>query len=305
VPSLRIPSLNLPLCIVVLTWGFNFVALKVLYEEMTAPAVSVVRYAVMLALLLIVCRVRREPLRVERADFPRVMFAGFISMGVYMVLFLEGMAGTTAAEGAIVLATAPLLTYLLSVLLKHEAYRPLALLGTFIAFVGVAIVVLGGAAAGHGSVRGNLLVLLSALVWAYSAVIMKPLVTKYKPLPLFTLSVPAGLPVLLPYGLAASWTTDYAAISPSGWLMFAHVSVLSGVVAFVCFYEGVRQVGAAAATMYQFFVPPTAAFCAWLVLGKALALPQLFGLLVVIAGVVTTARARAATLARPVQEALA
>ena len=283
---------NLPLSIVVVFWAFNFVAVKVVYREMTAPVLALVRYFLMWALLVLVCRIRKESLAVEKEDRIRVYLNGFLSMGLYMVLFLGGMANTTASEGAIIMATSPLFTYLLSVIFRWERFRWLALTGSFIAFGGVVMIVAEGNHKGHGTLVGNLMVLAAALAWAISTAFMKPIVTKYRPLPVFTASLPGALPAMLIYGIVPTIHQDFAAISPYGWLMFGHVAILSGVVAFVCFYEGVRQIGPSASTTYQFLVPPVAALFAVLILGDSLLPLQYAGMVIVLAGVFLASWAR-------------
>lgn len=294
---MKIP-LNVPLTITALSWGFNFVALKELYREMTPPTVSVARYGVMFALLVLICLVRRESLVPKREDVARILGVGFVAMGLYMVLFMEGMKGTTPAEGAIVLATAPIFTFFFSCFFGQEKFSSSALMGSLIAFTGVVLVILGGSAAGHGSVQGNVTILISAVVWAGGAVMMKPLLSRYSPVAVLTMAMPGALPVLIPYGLAATLATDFAKITPTGWFNFSTVAVMSGVVAFVCFYTGLRQIGASAAALYQYFVPPIAAFFAWVVMGKPLGPIQFLGLAVVLGGVAYAgqARARAARL---------
>lgn len=282
---------NLPLLVVVLSWGFNFVAVKVVYREMTAPALSLVRFAVMYVMLVALCGIQGHSIR-YRKDWPKVITAGALSMGVYMVLFLEGMRFTTPAEGAIVLAMAPLITFFLACLLKQEAFSWEALAGSVVAFVGVSMVVFGEGAGGHGSLLGNLLVFASAVAWAVAAVYMRPILSSYEPAQFFTMSMPGALIVLLPYGWGALMKTNLHAITPYAWLMFAQMAVMSGVIAFACFYAGIKQVGAARATMYQFFVPPCAALSAWWVLGKTLAWMQVVGMAVVLVGVLYASWAR-------------
>jgi drug/metabolite transporter (DMT)-like permease len=106
------------------------------------------------------------------------------------------------------------------------------------------------------------------------------------------MSMPGALVILVPYGWSAMVQTNFSAITPYAWLMFAQVAVMSGVVAFACFYTGIKQVGAAQATMYQFFVPPFAALSAWWVLGKVLLPLQMFGMIVVLGGVLYASWAR-------------
>jgi drug/metabolite transporter (DMT)-like permease len=281
---------NLPLLITVLSWGFNFVALKLLYapDQMTAPSVGLVRFIGMYVMLLALCSLRGESLRYPKGDVLRILFMGFLAMGVYMYFFLEGMKGSTAAEGAIILATSPIFTAIFAAIAGQEKFNKGALLGAVLAFLGVVIVIMAGvqhAQQEKDKLLGNILILISSVIWAGSTVYSRPLVEKYSPFRVLTLSMPGALLVLLPYGLLPSLAVDWQGLKPITWWMLAHVALMAGVVGFAGFYAGVRQIGAPGAMLYQYFVPPTAAFCAWLVLGQPMQPLQLVGLLVVLSGV--------------------
>jgi drug/metabolite transporter (DMT)-like permease len=246
----------------------------------------------MWALLHVVCLGFRNSTRVAREDLGKVLAAGFVSLGVYMVFFLEGMQNTSAAEGAVLLATAPLLTYVFSVAGKLETFSLGGLFGTLLAFAGVSAVILGGARAGSGTLVGNLTVFTSAVIWALSTLQMRPLLTRYEPLPLLTASVPGALPLLIPYGALATSQTRWAELTTTTWANLVQITFGSGLIAFVCFYMGVKSVGPAIATRYQFFVPVIAAGISWIVFGRSLVGIQWLGIAGVIGGVAVTSFAR-------------
>jgi drug/metabolite transporter (DMT)-like permease len=288
----------------VAAWGFNFVALKLLYlpGQMDAPSVGLVRFLIMWALLAAISCFRGDSLRYPKGEALRILGLGALAMGVYMVLFLEGMKGSTAAEGAIILATAPIFTAVFAALAGQERFRLGSLVGAIIAFAGVVIVITNGvhpAQQASGKLLGNLLIFLSSIVWAYSSVYSRPLVEKYSPFRVLTLSMPGALPVLLPYGFLATLSVDWSKLQSLSWIMLLHVAVLAGVVGFAGFYAGVRQIGAAGAMLYQFLVPPTAAISAWLVLGQPMTLLQGAGLIVVLAGLALAMQQRTRTPSLP------
>ncbi len=212
-------------------------------------------------------------------------------MGIYLVVFLEGMKYSTPAEGAIILGTGPAFTLLFAVLVKQEQFRWRALVGMLIAFCGVVVVVLSGPSVHSGSVSasdklmGNLLVLVAAVIWAISVVVTRPLVGKIEPLRMFTLSMPGAIAALLPFGLLPSLHTDYTHMSATGWWMLLYVAVIAGALGFALFYEGIKQVGASGAMTYQYFVSPLAAIFGWVVMKIPMTPLQFVGLVVVLLGV--------------------
>jgi len=268
------------------------VSLKLLYKEIDTPAVALLRFGAMWAVLIPLCLFRGLSLKYDRSDAIRVLFSGFLAMGLYMVLFLEGMSMTSPAEGAIILATSPVLTYIISILVKAERFNAAAMLNSLVAFIGVGLVILGGSSSTGGTVLGNLVIFGSSIVWSGSIVYMKPLLRKYEASQLLALSMPGGAIVMIPFGFHAVSVTHFAAISLAGWLMFLQVSILSGVVGFACYYLGVKQVGPSQTSLYQYFVPPTAMFFAWVLMGKTLAPIQGVGFVILLIGVILTTRAR-------------
>ena len=276
-------------------WAFNFVALKLVYGQIDPSTLALTRFAVMWSVLALICRLAGFSLRYAKEDFIRLMTLGFLSMGVYIIVFLEGMQRTTATDGAILLATSPIWTALIAVLFRHERFSWGALGGAVVAFGGVAFVVLSGSQGGHGQVIGNVLILISALLWALCAVLTRPMVEKYPPIQALTLSLPGALPLLLVYGLWSTVQTPWMSLSTVTWLSFLHVCLLAGVVGFIGFYAGVKQIGSGNAMLYQYFVTPLAAGFAWLVLGQPPAPLQLIGLVIVVMGVVWSTRSRSAS----------
>ncbi len=284
--------------VAIATWAVNFVAIKLLYIEVTPAAASIARMVPMWIILAAICLWQREPLSVPKGVRFRTYAQGFLSLGVYMILFFEGLARTGGAEGSILLTTAPIWTALLAMIARQEEFRPLVLVAAVVAFLGAAMVILGREVDPLGSVTpqdhliGVALVLTSAVVWAWTTVISKPLLNDISPIRMLAVSAPASLLILLPYGLAATIETPWATISATAWIMLFHVTVLAGVVGFIGFYAGVKQVGAAGAMLYQYFIPPLAALLEWLVIGKSLQPIQFLGFGVVVAGVWLASRFR-------------
>lgn len=279
-----------------LSWGFNFVALKLLYEQMTPPAVALVRFALMFLVLAGFCAARKESLRYPKGDRMRLLVLGFLAMGVYMVLFLEGMRDSAPAEGAILLATSPIFTALIASATGQERLIRGSLVGAVAAFAGVALVMAGAPAADSGKLLGNVLILCSSVVWAGATVFSRPLVERYSPYRVLTLSMPGALVILVPYGLVASLEAPWATLSATTWWTLAYITLVAGAIGFIGFYEGVKQIGGPSAMLYQYFVPIIAALSAWIVFGRTLSALQFLGVAIVLGGVAWANRAR--TVAR-------
>jgi drug/metabolite transporter (DMT)-like permease len=274
------------LVFVVLAWGGNFSIIKLAYQDFSPAAVALLRYLGMLVVMGGVLIALRQLPRLDKVAWRGLLVGGFLANGFYMILFLEGMKGVGAAEGAVILATAPLWMAVLSVLGGQEKLSwPLGL-GAGLAYSGVATVILGGKALGGSTLWGIGLVLASAVVWAWSAVTLRPHFQGRDPLPTYFASFLGASVVLVPYGLLASLNTPFAAITPAGWGALIYLVLIAGILAFVAYYWGLRDCGPVKTAFHQYFIPPTAALVEWLTTGRSLLPIQWLGIGLLFVGVV-------------------
>lgn len=281
--------LNLPLLFTVLCWAVNFSATKKVYEQIPPPAVALVRTcAVGLFFLLIFLGRKEDRSLPPREDMIRIALQGTLALGIYMILFLEGLKETPAGITSILLATIPLMSASLSVWAKQEQFRPNLFVGGLIAVAGIVVLLVGsGMKLSGGTLHGPLLVLSSAIIWSVSVIIIRPTLDRLSPYRIFVLSVPFALLVMIPYGAKAALAVNWSEITPTTWAYFAHVSLLSGGLAFITYYIGVRQLGAGPASAYQYLVPPGATILAALINHERLLPIQFLGMFIVLVGVIS------------------
>jgi drug/metabolite transporter (DMT)-like permease len=270
-----------------LFWGYNFISLKVLYEVMPPGAVLLCRFIVMWIVLAGICLAMGESIIPPKEHRWRILFTGFNSMGVYMILFMEGVKLSTAAESAIILVSVPIMVLLGAMVSKMEAFSWSKVAGSLIAVLGVALVVFGRPVGKGASNRflGDGLLFLSAIAWAWSVLLAKPLAQKIKPLPLFTMSMLGGIPLAFGYGLMPSLSVKWSSFEVVHWLNFAQISFGSGVIAMAFYYKGIQQLPASAVTLHQFLVPILATGFGAIFLSERLVLQQGIGLVILMFGV--------------------
>ena len=168
--------------------------------------------------LLLVMRVRREPFRLTRRDLPLFLGIGLIA-ALHFVAYVASLNFTTIAHSLAIVYTAPIFVALFSAWFLHEPIRPRQWLGVLVAVLGVAI--LAGFEP-NWSARmavGDLLALLSAVMFGLYSVAGRKQRTSY---PLFTYAVAV-------YGLAALWVLPAAAanFTPAGYTLAPLLAVLA------------------------------------------------------------------------------
>ena len=289
------------LATLVVIWGAAFPGLKVLGAALDPFQMTWFRYALFPVAYGIWMALRR------RATFRAVAGGDWIAMGLLGIVGvlgyhfplnwgLEGPGGVSAATGAILVATTPLFTLLLSVATGKERPTGLAWLGSAVAFLGVAVVVLLGKGHVDLDVAGRALVVLVAPAsWAVYSVYTRPFVHKYGGLFTTGATLSVGALSLLPLGLHYG-VAPLRALSPIQWFWLGWLAIGSTALGYAMWNEALKHRTASQVAVYVYFNPVVAALVGLVFLHERLTGWFLAGSGLVLGGVllVNEARVRAA-----------
>jgi drug/metabolite transporter (DMT)-like permease len=278
---------DLAMVSVVLIWGLNFSIMKGLYQYFDPLAFTFLRFLVAVTALTLVMRALGVSLAVERKDLPALAAMGILSNTIYQLLFVNGLANTTAGNAGLLMASTPVFAYLTGVFLKRERFRKTILGGIVLSMMGVAaIMVFGSRRVTLGANwQGDALVLAAAILWGFYSGGSARLIMKYGALRvtlwLMLTGTVALLPVLFPWAVRQDWT----AVPLRGWLAFSYSTFLSIVYSYVVWSHGIQRIGISRTVVYSNVTPIVALFGAWLLLGEKAAMGQYAGVALILTGV--------------------
>lgn len=278
-----------------LTWGFNFISLKVLKVDfgVAGPLAGVygllsARYALMLVALMLTLWIIERDLTIRREHWGYLIGFAFVTVVLYQGTFAAGVFYTLAAEGALLISTAPIWAALINHILGWERLTLRQAVGTAVGFAGIAAVVFGGLGARtapeHHEI-GIAIMALAGILWASYAVFSKPLLQHYSPLKVTAWIHTIGAVILIPVGAPAALQVDWANMSLASWGCLLHFSLLAGVYAFVVWFRGVQRVGSSRTVLFQYCVPLVATVLAYLLLKEVPTVLQIVGIAVTLFGV--------------------
>lgn len=222
-----------------------------------------------------------------------------VCLAGYQPLFFLGTSHNGVAIGTVVaLGSAPVLAGLLEWMLRRRAPRPVWLVATVLALVGVAIITLGGEGTGAVDPLGVVGSVGAGAAFAMYANAQRRLMDDgWDP---FTVAGAMGLTSALaalgmvPFASFA-WLADPRGVAMALWLGVATIAV-----AYVLFTWGLERMSAATAATLTLAEPLTATLLGILVLGEHLTLGGVIGLCVLAAGLVLlSAGSRARREPRP------
>ncbi len=282
---------------VVLIWGLNFTIVKFALRGLSPLAFNTLRFGVATIVLLTIMRLAGESLWLKRQDVLPVILLGFGGHTLYQALFINGMALTTPAVAALLMATSPLFVAIYGTLLGLERSRPIVIIGIILSFIGMLLLIVGGQkeiGLRSGALLGDLLILLAAMMWAGYTVGGKPLLGRYSPLKLNALTMIPGTLLLAAISTPQLAAQDWQAVSAGAWVAWAYSTAFAVVVAYVLWYTSVQRVGGARTAIYSNLTPVVATLVSWLLTGERLTPLQMVGAAVVIAGILLARRGRSA-----------
>ena len=249
--------------VVVLLWASAFVAVDIALESTTPGQLALARYVVASIVFLAVAiwrRMARPPVR----DLLRFALAGGIGIALYNLALNTGQETVRPGVASLLINTVPIWTLLLARLVLGERMTPRGLLGSGVAFAGVAIIGLaegdwGGFEAGVASI------LAAAVAQALYFVIVKPMLERYHPVELTAWAVWFGCLFLLPFRRGLLAALQHCSSAALGSILFLGVGPAA--IAYMAWSYVLGELPAGQASSVLFLIPVVAIALGWLVLG--------------------------------------
>lgn len=279
-------SPDLGLLFLAAIWGVNFSVLKVVLRDLEPLALNALRFPLASLALWILVRRLPGPTRPLPADVGRVIVLGVLGNIAYQLCFIFGLDWTLAGNASLLLATTPVWTVVLSSAVGHERPGPWVFAGIVGTVLGMFLVIGGRGALDFGSVslRGDLLMVLAAILWSiYTVGGLKP-VGRYGALRMTTWTLWVGTPLLVLLGAPSLLRTDFSALPIGTWLGIAYSGLMAIGLAYLLWYRGVQRLGNSRTAVYSNLVPVAALITAWIWIGEVPTPRQVAGAAVILAG---------------------
>ncbi|WP_266078583.1 DMT family transporter [Haladaptatus caseinilyticus] len=292
---------DLTLLATVLVWGVNFAVLKVALADLNPFVVNSLRFTVSALVLGGVylagqrgSNLQNSLLQPVRAGGWQVVALGVLGYWCFPVAFIVGMDATTAGNAALIMASAPLWTAMVSQFIGLERLGGLAWLGLLVAVVGTAVVVFGGGgvALGGSTMVGNAIVLLAAILWGVYTALNRPVLDRVSPLALTFFGLLVALPFLHLLAVPYYGSVEWGSITLPVWGAVVFTGALGTGLAIVWWNSSVQAVGPSTTGVYGNVVPIVALASGLVFLNEPIGAVQLLGTVLIIGGVLVVRRAK-------------
>ena len=271
-------------------WAGNFIVVKGAIGILPPIGFTFLRYCIAAITLLVLLRWREGTIRLPRGDVRAILLLGVIGFGCYQILWPVALQSIPAGDSALLIATTPVMTALLAMAVGADTPNAIKLLGAFVSFAGVALVIAAGQGLVLGaSLTGDLLTLLAAACWAIYTVFGARILRRHSPLVTTTWAIVAGTLFIAPLGIAQLVSADLSGtltgLGPPILLAILYSGTLAAGFANVVVFHGVKLLGPTRVTALQFLVPALAVVMAAIFLSEAIRPVQVIGGGIILLGV--------------------
>jgi drug/metabolite transporter (DMT)-like permease len=292
-------------------WGTNYAIVKAAFREIDPQAFNALRMSIAASLfLMLMVALRaartadnrpapqadadsvasifhtREPIR--GAEWLGLVGLGVVGHGIYQYCFIGGLARTSVANSALMLAATPVVIATLTAVLGHDRVGRRHWAGAALSVFGIYLVVGGGFSADADGLTGDLLMFAAVLCWAVYTIGARQLMRRHSPVGVTGLSMAIGAMLYVPLVRAHLAAVEWDRVSGRTWLALVYSSVFALGVAYTIWYAAVRQIGSARTSVYSNVVPIFAMITAVLFLGEPLGARKICGAAAVLLGVAMT-----------------
>lgn len=269
-------------------WGSAFMLIAIALEGFPPLAVASLRVLIGAVVLTLVGLARGE--RWPRGG--RVWFwiavAGLLNTALPFSLISMGQQGVAANRAAILMATVPFVTLLLSHVASHDdRISGAKLFGLTLGISGVFLVVgLDALTAGGQPLLGQFAIMAAAACYAASNVLTRKL--SHLPPTLGTAAYLVSASLYMGPGLLFFW---WPAETPEAWQPWGAIAILGvgpTALAYVLRFQLIRDVGSTFMSQVGYLVPIFGVLWAWAVLGEIPAISALGALVLILLGIRVT-----------------
>ena len=280
--------------IVVAIWGSTCVFTKMLLQSGLTPAqIFTLRFTIAYVLLLCYSLITQHSSLFASSwrDELLMVALGITGGSVYFLTENAAMLYTTATNTSLIVCSCPLFAMLLvAIVYRHtERITKMQALGSVVACLGMAIVVLNGHFVLHLSPLGDLLAFAACLCWAVYSLIMKRATERYSSLFITRKVFFYGLLTIIPYYIlrpseATIFSFSIFNLQLSIILNLLFLGVVASMLCYLLWNWVIGKLGAVVATNWVYFNPITTIGFAWWLLDEKITIWFLLGSTLILVG---------------------
>lgn len=278
--------------VTILIWGETFVSTKIVLSHGMRPAdLFVLRFLIAYAGMWLIAR--KKIFANSLKDELLMLGLGLSGGSLYFLTENSALAISNASNVALIVSSTPIATALiLAIFYKDERMSRSQILGSLVAFIGMALVIFNGEVILKLDPRGDLLALGAVLSWGLYSLLMKMTLGKYDVGFITRKVFGYGLLTMVPYFMTCGWPqlSVEAASSPAVWGNILYLGIVASLACFLSWNWCLNQLGTVRTTNLIYLQPFFTMLVGAAILGEKITWMALAGTAILILGMYKTVK---------------
>jgi len=269
-----------------LLWGSTWLAIKVGLESLTPFISSGARFTVAAIFFFLIIKIRNIKVQSDRLAIKLYLIMGFFSFAIPFGLVYWGQKFIPSGLASILFAVYPFFVIIFTkVLFKEEEVNAYKIVGSLIGFLGIIVIFSDSLVIQSGiAILGYLAVVLSAIMQAFVAVLLKKYGKKLNPVSMNLFPVFIAGVLLLLIGFMTEDTSKIR-IDENAVFSVLYLASFGTIATFSTYYWLMKKISVVLLAISAFLTPIVSVLLGWLILDEKLSLQEIMGSLLVLLGI--------------------
>ena len=274
-------------------WGVSFVSTSKLLDAGIQPTeIYIIRFVI--AYLVILALTFRKIMSDSLKDELLFMICGLCGGSIYYIGENTALQYTLVTNVSLLVTLSPIITVLLTKMMyKTEQLSKGFIVGSIIAFIGVACVIFNSSFNIEVKPLGDLLSIFAAVSFAIYCIVVKKLNARYDTLFISRKIFFYGVITALPFLTFQDHFMDFAILKePVVWMHILFLGVVCSMLAFILWNEAINKLGASRASNYLYFSPVITLIASVWLLNENVSIVGYIGCALTIGGVIVSEKVK-------------
>ncbi len=277
-----------------LFFAINVSAIKYLTTQgFTGPyGLNVIRSGICVILFWLLFSFAREKKKIDKKYIVRFLLCAFSALAANQMLFMKGVQLTYPIHASLLLLVTPILITFIAAWVLKEKLTLIKLAGLFLGVTGACVLILSGnnATKGNDILLGDILVIMSTVLYTAYFILVKPLMQKYSSMDVMRWVFTFGFFMILPIGWNEFIKIPWHTFTFNEYLLVLIVTVPGTFLAYVFNAYGIKKLSASTAGTYIYSQPVFSVIIATVFLRETLELYKMIAGVIIFSGVYLATR---------------
>ncbi len=233
---------------------------------------NVVRSGICVLFFWVLFFITGEKYKIKKKDIFRFLLCAFSALAANQMLFMKGVSLTYPIHASLLLLITPILITFIAAWVLKETITPLKLIGLLLGVTGACILILSGKSITKRNdiLLGDLLVIMSTVMYTIYFILVKPLMQKYSTIDVMRWVFTFGFIMILPLGGNEFVQIPWGNYKLTEYVLLFTLVIPGTFLAYIFNAYGIKKLSASTAGTYIYSQPVFAVIIATIFLKETL-----------------------------------